>query len=141
MPSLRLHPVHVRHETLSPLPWCGERAGTCLHKVAADEVPAVVWTKPSRLQLKCDTDDPVPIIEVPLLLAEVKQDWDSTSKQMVVIVKTWCEAEQTARVDEINFETLKSHATAAACSNKAAAHIGQNIDGRCEWPEFWIFFG
>jgi len=132
MPSLRLHPVHIRHGTISAIPWFGEGARTCFYKLATGEVPAVVWTQPSRLQIRRDIDDPVPIIEVHLLLAEVRQDWDSTSKQMVVIVKPWYGAGQTGWADEINFEILKSHANAAACTNEAA-------DLTCAQLEFWIF--
>jgi len=140
LPRLSLHPEHINSCTMSAIPWCGQ--ATSEFTMPEDEELVVDWADPSCLSVKSCSDDLESIMDVDLILAEVKHDWDSDRNQNVIIVKPWCEAEeQNPQIIEISLNRLKSCVTTPAGRSKPllTINLDQVPDDECEAPEFWIF--
>jgi len=131
LPSLSLHQVHVQRSSILAIPWCGQASSN--FTIPEDEELVVDWVNPSCLSVKACSNDLESIMDVDLMLAEVKHDWDSDFNQSVIIVKPWCEAEQNPNIIEISLNRLKS------CAAAPTINFEQFANNECQAPEFWIF--
>jgi len=135
---LSLHPEHIQNETISAISWCGQTPSS--FTVPAYEQLVVDWANPSCLRIRSCSDDPVSVVDVDLILAEVTHDWDSDSNQNVIIVKPWCD-KQSPQITEINLKRLRKCISAPSNHTETffTMHNDQLADEECQGPEFWIF--
>jgi len=134
---MKVHPVHFQHHSLCSLTWYGRCS-----KFDADETYIVVWQGQSCLRITSPFNEVGPLVDIDLMLADVKHDWDSDAEQHLIIVSPSCGLHRhNAHLGDINYNVLLSRNGALAVSDDTLSipSVPQKDNVNDAAPEFWIF--